>query len=539
MTTVTTQPLPEPAQQERDLRRIAASSVLLAVLAVVSQFTALLREGTISYFLGTTKVADIYIAAFQPIDVMTSALLLSLPFGLVPFLLMYRERYGPEIVRWSTSRVQLGAVLLVAGGCTMLYPFGSWIIHLSDPVLLGAHLQLSVKLWHWMLPAVVLASATAFFLAELIADHRFFCQGMNPILLNLSIVILAFVCWSLLGVFSLAVGVLLGFSAQFVLQAWTVLKGRPLFLVRPDPQPRVLGNAVSMIGPVVLLYFLGALNAPLLRRFAAQFGEGSLAAFAYAMRAWTPILLIGVLSISYPYFSSFAVAISEDREQARRLLRSMLRACFLFALPAMAAVTLLRHDLVRILFLRGAFNARAAASVSSTIGFLSPVLLGGMLADLLARCLIALRRPLLACAIYAGMLILVWVVAEQMKRFGLGFLALGWSLCFYAGAVGFAMAVSHYLPHAMSKLALPLAKAIAASIVSAICMGLLFYSLDRYLRVGFVGSLEKIVGTLAAGSISMIAASWLLRITEVQLLVRSAANWSRNVFWGRVAAAGS
>src|SRR5260370_38280525 len=163
-----------------------------------------------------------------------------------------------------------------------------------------------------------------------------------------------------------------------------------LLLPSLSPRPGVFSNAVFMIGPVVLLHVMAALNAPIPRRFAAQFGDGSLGAFTYAMRAWMPILLLGALSISYPYFSSFAASISKDREQARRLLRSMVRATFLFALPATAAVTLLRHDIVRVRLFRGAFDARAAVSVRPTLVFISAVLFGSILADLLSPWLMAL-----------------------------------------------------------------------------------------------------------------------------------------------------
>jgi putative peptidoglycan lipid II flippase len=517
----------EVVEQRLDLKHIAKSSVLLAVLALASQFTGLLREGTISYFLGATKVADAYIAAFQPIEVLTSALLLSLPFGMIPFLLLYREKYGAEVAQWAASRVQLGTVPVIALGCALLYPWGRWVMHLSDPVLSGSQLELSTRLWHWMLPVVVLACITAFFLAELIADHRFICQGLNPILLNLSIVGMAFVCWRAVGVFGLAAGVLLGFGAQVILQTWVVLKRRRLLLPSPTPRPGVFSKAVFMIGPVVLLHVMAALNAPIPRRFAAQFGDGSLAAFTYAMRAWMPILLLGALSISYPYFSSFAASISKDREQARRLLRSMVRATFLFALPATAAVTLLRHDIVRVLFFRGAFDARAAVSVSSTVAFLSPFLLGSILADLLSRCLIALRRPLLACAIYGAMLVLIWAVAEQSQRFGVNAIALGWSACFYAGTIGFSLAINHYLPKALSELVISLAKVVAASSISALFMTVVSHGLDGFLPGTLAGSIVRIAATLSAGAIAMIGASSWLRVSEVQFLIRSVASWNR------------
>jgi putative peptidoglycan lipid II flippase len=426
--------------------------------------------------------------------------------------------------------VQLVVVPAIALVCLVLLFCSRGIIHLSDPVLSGVQLNLSIRLWHWMLPSVILASVTAFFLAELIAEHKFLCQGLNQLLLNLSIVGVAILGWRFLGVFSLAAGVLLGFTAQLLLQTWTVLKGRRLFLTSPSMRPPVFGKALSMIGPVMLLHFMGALNQPIPRRFAAQFGDGSLAAFTYAMRAWVPILLVGVLSISYPYFSSFAVAVHDDRDQARRLLRSMLQACVLFALPAMSAVTVLRYDIVRVLFFRGAFDARAAATVSSTIAYLSPFLAGSLIADLLARCLVALRRPLLACSIYGLMLLLIWLVAEQTKRFGVNAIALGWSACFYAGAICFFFAVTVYLPGVLRELLGPMAKIAIASGISAMVMLLVSHSLNGFLRLTLSGSVIRIGCTVAIGTVVMVGISWMFGISEVRELIRAGVNGGRGFF---------
>jgi putative peptidoglycan lipid II flippase len=282
-----------------------------------------------------------------------------------------------------------------------------------------------------------------------------------------------------------------------------------------------------MIGPVVLLYFLGSLNAPIPRRFAAQFGDGALASFTYAMRAWSPILLLGALSISYPYFSSFAIALKEDTEHAKRLLLSMLRACFLFALPAMIAVTLLRFEIVRVLFFRGAFNAQAAMRVSSTIEFLSPFLLGSLLADLLARCLIALRRPLLACGIYGAMLALIWTVGELSQKFGFHAIALGWSLCFYAGAIGFALAVNRFLPNTISKVIPHLLRVIAAVSISGLCMAFVLHCIGSGLQESLMAALLRIAATLLTGGVVLVAAAWYLHVAEVQVLVQYGLAWSR------------
>jgi putative peptidoglycan lipid II flippase len=500
------------------LKRIGANSLILVTMTLLGQFTGLAREATTAYFLGATGRADAYIAAFQPIDILTNALTLAVPFGLITFLLSYQRRFGEAGSRWAVDRVQLGTTACFAALSLFLYQKSEWIVHLTYPQLSGARLGQAIQLWHWMLPVIPMVSLTAFFIAQLIADERFFFPGANAMLLNLSIVIVPIIAWRLLGVKAFALGVLLGFLLQLVAQGSAVLSRRyPKGLQFTGTVPSLWRDAAIMIVPVMVLYLIAGMNVLVPRRFASSLGEGNLAVFTYATRASMPIYMLGVFAISYPYFSTFAKAIAVgETGRAGRLLRSMLRSVVLFGVPAMSAIIVLREPLVRILFFRGAFDEQSADSVAMTLAFLAPFVLGSLVADLLARCLIGMGHTVVACALYGVMFVLCWVLMTGLHGFGgLRGVSAAWAFSFYVVAALFLVAVNHYLRgEAFRGISQSLGRAALSGVAAAAAMALCNYCLTPWLGTGLVLSVANVLMTILAGGFVLVGLARRLGVSE-------------------------
>jgi putative peptidoglycan lipid II flippase len=506
-----------------ELRRIGTNSAIMAALTLLGQITGLAREAITAYFFGATVRADEYISAFQPIDILTSALIFAVPFGFIPFLVSYRHRYGDAASQSAINRVQLGTASCFFLISFFLYREGAWVIHLTSPHLSGAHLEQAIQLWHWMVPAVPMVSLTAFFVAESIAEDRFSLPGANSMILNLSIVVPPLLLWKVLGMKTFALGVLGGFFLQLVAQAWAVLRRRVKRVSRaPIVLPHLWGNAVLSILPVIFLYLLGGSNILIPRRFASELGEGDLAIFTYATRASLPIHLLGVFAISYPYFSTFARAIAaEEIDKAKRLIRSMLRSVILFGLPAFSAVIVLREPIVRILFFRGAFDKHSAESVAITLAFLAPFIVGSLVVDLLGRCLIAMGRTLLACALYGGTLAFSWILVGALHPFGgLKGIAVGWAASFYAGAVLFLIAVNHCVGgHTFAGMSHSLGRIAMSGLAAAGAMAFFSGCLSLGFGTGLLISVASVLLISLAGTAVFVGMAHRLGVSEVVALV--------------------
>ena len=507
------------------LERIGKLGILMAVLTVLGQLTGLVREAAIAYFLGATGRTDTFIAAYQPIEVLTSAILLSMSFGILPLILEYRRDFGQAVAVQMTRRLQYGTAGSFVGVCALLYLGGVWILHQSDPHLGPLQVHQALRLWHGMVPAVALASLTAFFSAELIAAERFVYPGLNSFFLNCSIVLCGVIGWKVFGIEAFALGVTLGFLMQLLVQALATNSERRRADLKPERQiPRVWRDGLRFVAPVFVVFSLSCMSAIVPRRVASALGEGQMSVLAYATRAVTAVYLLGSFAISYPYSSFLARAVaSGEAEQARSLFRSLVRSAFLFSLPAIAALALLRAPLVRVLFQRGAFTPDASAAVTSILPYLSPLILGALVSDVIGRCLIATKRIFSACILYSILVALSWILSQGCQSFwGLKGTAAGWSLASCLSGLLFLVGLARQMGgRAFRGITSSIGRILLAGLLSCAVMAVSSRLFLAWRPGAFASDITEIVVTLAAGGTAFIGSGLHLGIPELVSMIDS------------------
>ncbi len=507
------------------LESIGKLGILMAGLTALGQMTGLVREATIAYFLGATGRTDTFIAAYQPIEVLTTAILLCMSFAVLPLILEYRRDYGSAVALRMTQRLQYGTAGSFVGLCALLYLGGMWVLHQSDPHLVPHQVQQALRLWHGMVPAVALASVTAFFSAELIAAERFVYPGLNSVLLNCSIVLLGVIGWKVLGIEAFALGVTVGFLMQLLVQALASRAERRRAPVNPERQiPGVWRDGLRFVAPVFVVFSLSCMSAIVPRTVASALGEGQMSVLAYATRAVTAVYLLGSFAISYPYSSFLARAVaSGEAEKAGSLFRSLVRAAFLFSLPAIAALALLRAPLVRVLFQRGAFTSDASAAVTSILPYLSPLVLGGLIADAIGRCLIATKRILSACVLNGILVALTWVLSGVGRSFwGLEGIAAGWALAACLSGALFLIGLARHMEgHAFRGITTSIGKILLSGLLSCAVMAVSSHFLGAGRARPVALDILEIAVTLIAGGLAFMGAGLRLGIPELVAMIAS------------------
>jgi putative peptidoglycan lipid II flippase len=199
----------------------------------------------------------------------------------------------------------------------------------------------------------------------------------------------------------------------------------------------------------------------------------------------------------------------------------MLRSVILFGLPAVSAIIVLRQPIVRILFFRGAFDRQSADSVAITLAFLAPFILGSLVVDLLGRCLIAMGRTLLACALYGGTLAFSWILVSGLHHMGgLNGIAAAWAISLYVGAVVFLIAVNHCIGgQAFAGMSRSLGRAAMSGLAAAAAMSLSSYCLALGFGTGLLISVASVLVISLAGTAVLVGIAHRLGVSEAIALV--------------------
>jgi putative peptidoglycan lipid II flippase len=229
--------------------------------------------------------------------------------------------------------------------------------------------QLAVDFTQICFPFLLFMSLVALFSGILNSVHRFVAASAAPILLNLALVVYPMLTWHLYPNpgYALAWSVTVGGVLQFLLLVWGVWKqGLMPRLVWPRWTPDMrrlvtLGSFGVIAGGITQINIL-------IGTMIATFAPGANSMLAYADRLYQlPLGLIGVAIgvVLLPDISRRLRA--GDHDGAHWTQNRALELSMLLTLPAAVALLVIPGELVRVLYMRGAFTEANAVGTSQCL----------------------------------------------------------------------------------------------------------------------------------------------------------------------------
>lgn len=339
----------------------ARSAGLLAVGTLASRVLGLVREIVIAALFGATgQVSAFRVAAQVPTllyDFLVGGMLSA---ALVPVLSDYAQRSRREFVQVVGALISVFVIVLtlLVIVLELAAPFLAALLaggfRSSDPALL----DLTVRLIRWLAPGVWFLSLAGVLMAVLYSLQRFTFPAVATAIFNLGIVITAPLLAPVIGIFSLAVGLLLGSLAQLSLMSVDLRRAGVPIVFRIEWRHPALRRILWLYLPIAAGLVVSLFQVGLDRRLASGTGEQSIAWMANATTLQQmPLGLISVaISLAaLPRLSQYFVA--GDEAAYRQTLARGLRMLWMLVLPAGVFLWLLGAPVTRLLFERGAFTA--------------------------------------------------------------------------------------------------------------------------------------------------------------------------------------
>lgn len=325
------------------------------------------RESVTAHFFGRGDQIEAFIVAALIPMFLINAAGNSVAAGFVPTLLRVRhdqgERSASDLIA-AFLLVELGLIVAAMVICAVAYPL---VLPLIARGFDSAKLELSMRLFYWLLPVVAIGALGKFWLALLNGYERFAAGSLVPIFVPLAVIafLLAAPLESRLAF--LVAGVAVGFALQLV--AALVLAGR-FHLLRI---PALAEHSRPLLASACSQYFsllAGTLTLMLLEvidtTFAALQGAGTVAAVNYASKL--SVLVLGFVGTALAtavvpaYARLRATGTIADRKRFLRFSEGLTLAGGV-ALALLLAW--LSTTIVTLVFNRGRFGAEDVAAVST------------------------------------------------------------------------------------------------------------------------------------------------------------------------------
>jgi putative peptidoglycan lipid II flippase len=374
-------------------RAIALAGVVVVAGVVLSRLIGWLRSAVfLAEFGGNNSNLDAFYAAFRIPDTLFQLVAAgAVGSALVPVASALLADGEGERARRLIATIANLMVLALVPLAVLVWIAAPSIVPVIAPPDDSSQLALEIGLTRLMLISPMLLAVGAVMTAGLNSLGVFGAPAMAPNVYNIGIVVCAIVLTPFLGVYALAIGVIVGSAGHVLTQVRAVSRSglySPQIHIH-DPAvletlklmgPRALGLGVTQLVFLVNTYFAQSLH-----------DKGALTQYSSAFTALQiPVGLIGVpLGIVLLPPLSRAVA-GGDNERFRRLVDQALRLLLFVVVPLTGFMLVLAAPTIAFLYQHGEFNA---ADTASMVPIYEVFLLG-----LVAHVLIALLAPIF----YAG-----------------------------------------------------------------------------------------------------------------------------------------
>ena len=343
-------------------RQLVTSTGIVMFFFVLSRALGLVREIAISYQFGTSAQLDAYIAAFRVPD-----LLFNLVAGgalasafIPPFSKLLTNGDVRGGWRLATQVINLVFVIVTAL-CIVAAIFAEPIVQLTVGVGFSpAQQMLTASLMRLMLITPAVFAVSGIVMGILNAQQEFLLPAAAPVMYNLSIIGGALLLAPTLGVYGLAIGVVVGAFLHLLVQVPWLIRRRIEYTASLGIHDAGVREVVRLVIPRTIGIAAVQINFLVNTILASTLVAGSLAALNYAfLLILLPIGVIAqsIATVLFPMFSrQYAL---NDLNGLRRAFSTGFRVTLFLTVPATIGLMLLARPIIQLLLQRGAFTAQS------------------------------------------------------------------------------------------------------------------------------------------------------------------------------------
>ncbi len=351
-------------------RRIFSAMLVVVVMFVAAKLAVAAKELVVAGYFGTGEVVDAFLIAFLLPLFFINVLADSFSAAMMPTYIHTRDSAGLLAANQLFSSIlMIGALFLVIAtiGIGLLAPV---LLPLLGSGFDKANLALSLSLFYWLLPVLLLTGIARLYSMAMNASERFAAVALLPAVTPVCAVIFLVSMADKWGIHALAAGTLLGSLAELAILAMLAKKRDIPLLPRWYGMSEELGAVVGQYGPVVASALLMSGTVLVDQTMAAMLAPGSLAALNYANKVIAVIMGVGAMAIGtviLPYFSRMISV--NDWDGVKNTFNTYARLILIVSIPLSAVLFLLAEPIVKILFERGEFSVEDTQLVGQVLSF--------------------------------------------------------------------------------------------------------------------------------------------------------------------------
>lgn len=414
----------------------AQTAVLMAILTLGSKLVGFIRETFLAGYFGTGFIVDAYTLAQSIPTMIFGSIFSAVAISFMPVFSKKYELSGPEEANLFTSRTLNILMLVSTLSAALGLLFSDQIVQIFSQFKVPKTIALTSFYLKVTFSFIIFNSIATLLEAYLQYRGVFLPQILVGYLQSASIIV-AIIISAATSYYYLAFGILAGCALRAL--GVSVLAHRKGFRYSFDWK---LGEATKEIMMLAMPVFFGGsinqINAFVDRTLASGLPEGSISALNYGNLIVNMINTVTVtilVTIIYPKMTQ-ANAL-EDYERLGRVAEKGINLTALIALPCTFGAMVYSHQVIQVIYERGAFDAAATTLTEPAFFYYSIGLIFLCLNTLLTKIYYSFgdTKTPVYCA-FLGMVVNVSLNLILIRFMAHGGLALGTSAAAMVNAVG-------------------------------------------------------------------------------------------------------
>ncbi len=508
--------------------RIARSTAFFSAATAASRIAGLAREVVAAGYYGVAGPISAFTIAFQVPNLVRALFAdAALQPAFVPVFtdLVGRRQYREAFRLASTLMLLITTVL---GALTAIFVLAApVIVPLFAPGYSGHLLHLTVSLSRVLFPILIMLGVSGIVVGILNSYDRFGAFAISPFFWNVAIIIALVILKPLFAkpdqIYAYAIAILIGTAVQLAIPAWDLRHTPFHFEWSFEWRNPAVRRVLLLMLPVTISLGLINFNALINSTFGSLVSDEAPAAIDKAFRLYQlpqGIFSVAIATVLFPTLARFAN--KKEFVNLRATLANGMRQILFVLVPATAAILALSHPIIRLVYQRGEFDAHDTQIVSTALFWFAFSLPTNGVYLLQTRTFFSLQRPWQATALAVIDLVVSALAAAALyKPFGIGGIVAGTGI----GTSAAVFAQAYILRRKFGGLELGrlLSTTIRISIASAALAGVgwvVWDVLDSILGQGTVAQIISLGLGLALGGVAYLAVAWMLRIAELEQILR-------------------
>ena len=502
------------------MSKVAKATIGLMIATIIAKVLGFGRELVLASSYGASMYSDAYLTAMNIPVVIFTIIGTTLGTVLIPMYFEVNSDLGEKKALNFTNNVFNMVIAICIALAILGFLFTEPLVKVFAMGFEGETFKVAIDFTRITIIGIVFTGLSYVMTAYLQIKNNFTVPGLISVPKNI-IIITSIILSVKYNPYIMIWGTLIGIATEFLFQLPFAIKSGYKYQPYINIKDKYIKKMSWLIGPVLIGVAVNQINTMVDRTLASTLAEGSISALNYANKLNGFVMAMFITSVGAVIYPMLSKLSSEDnKEKFTSSVVQSINSIILLVIPISVGAMVLATPIVKLLFQRGEFDARATSMTSIALIMYSIGMVAFGLSDILGKVFYALqdtKTPMINGAIAMVMNIVLNIIL--VKYLQLAGLALATSIsaiiCIFLLFGSLKKKMGYFGQDKIIKTTIK-------SIISAVVMGVVTYFAYNMLRnllgIGFVKEVISLVVSVAIGAITYGILVILLKVDEVNII---------------------